>query len=70
MATTTSFVRTLLEACACVMKNVNDARDDRPATNASPKISVVVLTFNRLAQVLETLARATSRAALSPVSTL
>jgi GT2 family glycosyltransferase len=39
------------------MKNVNDAGHDRPATNAPPKISVVVLTYNRSTQVLETLAR-------------
>jgi hypothetical protein len=52
------------------MKNVNEARDDRPATNAPPKISVAVLTYNRAAQVLETLARASSRVELYAVSTL
>jgi GT2 family glycosyltransferase len=45
------------------MKNVrnertaNDARADRSAAHAPPRISVIVLTYNRSAQVLETLAR-------------
>jgi GT2 family glycosyltransferase len=38
-------------------KNVNDAGDDRSATKARPRISVVLLTYNRSAQVLETIAR-------------
>jgi GT2 family glycosyltransferase len=37
--------------------NVSDAGDDRAATKAPPKISLIVLTYNRSAQVLETLAR-------------
>jgi GT2 family glycosyltransferase len=38
-------------------KNVNDAGDDRCATKVRPRMSVVVLTYNRSAQVLDTLAR-------------
>jgi GT2 family glycosyltransferase len=37
--------------------NINDAGDGRSATKARPRMSVVVLTYNRSAQVLETIAR-------------
>ncbi|WP_213767774.1 glycosyltransferase family 2 protein [Caballeronia sp. dw_19] len=39
------------------VKNDDAPGDGRPAADAPPKISVVVLTYNRSAQVLETLAR-------------
>jgi GT2 family glycosyltransferase len=39
------------------VENLNDAGDNRSATKARLKISVVVLTYNRSAQVLDTLAR-------------
>jgi GT2 family glycosyltransferase len=38
-------------------KNVSDAGDDRFATKARPRLSVVLLTYNRSAQVLDTIAR-------------
>lgn len=38
-------------------KNVDDGVDDRSSTKARPRMSVVVLTHNRSAQVLETIAR-------------